>query len=198
MSTLLKASELSGRVVVTFAGEDVAQIKDIVYAANGGQIGSFTLAGRGLFAGPMKVALPWAAVVGLGPDAVVVESADVFVPLAEAFESTDGGSASSGRGDILKSEVLTDSGTALGRVSDVIIGIGGTQGGQADVVGYQIDPAETLGRGKLPLLIPLPDTLAASGEHLMVPAAAANYLSDNLAAFGSAVDAFRAQLGEVS
>ena len=88
MSTLLRASELAGRVVVTFAGEDVAQIKDIVYAANGGEIGSFTLAGRGLFAGPLKVALPWAKVVALGPDAVMVESADDFVPLAEAFAAT--------------------------------------------------------------------------------------------------------------
>ncbi|QNK81905.1 PRC-barrel domain-containing protein [Nakamurella sp. PAMC28650] len=197
MSTLVRASELAGRVVVTFAGEDVAQIKDIVYAANGGQIGSFTLAGRGLFAGPLKVALPWAAVAGLGPDAVMIESEAVLVPLAEAFESSDGPVAS-GKADILKSEVLTDAGTSLGRVSDVIIGIGESQGGQADVVGYQIDPVESLGRGKLPLLIPLPDTLSASGEHLMVPAAAANYLTDNLAGFGSAIDAFRSQLGGVS
>ena len=80
----------------------------------------------------------------------------------------------------------------------MIIGIGATQGGQADVVGYEIDPAEPLGRGKQPLLIPLPDTLAASGEHLMVPASAANYISDNLSGFGSAIDAFRSQLGGVS
>ncbi len=197
MSTLLRASELTQRVVVTFGGEDVAQIKDIVYAANGGEIGSFTLAGRGLFAGPLKVALPWAAVVALGPDAVIIESEDVLVPLGEVFQDADG-SVTSGKGDILKSEVLTDAGTSLGRVSDVIIGIGATEGGQADVVGYQIDPAESLGRGKQPLLIPLPDTLSASGEHLMVPATAANYLTDNLAGFGSAIDAFRSQLGGVS
>ena len=197
MSTLLRASDLAQRVVVTFAGEDVAQIKDIVYAANGGEIGAFTLAGRGLFAGPLKVALPWGKVVALGPDAVMIESEDVLVPLGEVFEAGDG-AVSSGKGDILKSEVLTDTGTSLGRVSDVIIGIGATQGGQADVVGYEIDPAESLGRGKQPLLIPLPDTLAASGEHLMVPASAANYISDNLSGFGSAIDAFRSQLGGVS
>lgn len=195
MSTLLRASELAQRAVVTYAGEDVAQIKDIVYAANGGEIGAFTLAGRGLFAGPLKVALPWTKVIALGPDAVIIENEDALVPLAEAFDATQG-STTSGRGDVLKSEVLTDSGTALGRVSDVIIGIGGREDGQADVVGYQIDPAESLGRGQQPLLIPLPDTLAASGEHLMVPAAAANYLTDNLAGFGSAIDAFRSQIGQ--
>jgi len=194
MSTLIKASELAQRVVVTYAGEDVAQIKDIVYAANGGEVGAFTLAGRGLFGGPLKVALPWAAVAGLGPDAVVIESEEVLVPLAEIFQPGDS-MVTPGKGNILKSEVLTDSGMSLGRVSDVIIGIGGSAGGQADVVGYEIDPAESLGRGRLPLLIPLPDTLSASGEHLMVPAAAANFLTDNLAAFGAAIDAFRSQLG---
>ena len=117
--------------------------------------------------------------------------------MAAIFEG-ESGSGATGRGDILKSQVLTDSGTALGRVSDSIIGIGAAAGGQADVVGYQIEPAETLGRGKQPLLIPLPDTISASGEHLMVPATAANYLTDNLAGFGAAIDAFRSQLGEVS
>lgn len=197
MSTLLRASELTQRVVVTFGGEDVAQIKDIVYSANGGEIGAFTLAGRGLFAGPLKVGLPWAAVAGLGPDAVVIESEAVLVPLSVIFEG-EGGSGGTGKDDVLKSQVLTDTGTALGRVSDVIIGVGAAAGGQADVVGYQIEPAETLGRGKLPLLIPLPDTISASGEHLMVPASAADYLTDNLAGFGSAIDAFRSQLGGVS
>jgi sporulation protein YlmC with PRC-barrel domain len=192
----VRASDLTQRVVVTFAGEDVAQIKDIVYAANGGEIGAFTLAGRGLFAGPLKVALPWAGVVGIGPDAVIIESEDVLVPVGEAVDSA-AGSVSSGRGDILKSQVLTDTGSALGRVTDVIIGVG-APGGQADVVGYEIEPAEALGRGRQPLLIPLPDTMAASGEHLIVPAAAANYLTNDLGAFGSAIDTFRSQLGGVS
>lgn len=42
---------------------------------------------------------------------------------------------------------------------------------------------------------PLPDTVAASGEHLVVPASAADFVGDDLAGFGAAVDAFRAQLG---
>jgi sporulation protein YlmC with PRC-barrel domain len=192
VSTLLRASELAKRPVVTFAGEDVAQLKDVVYAPGGGQIAAFTLAGRGLFAGPLKTVLPWQSVVGLGPDAVMIQSDQVLVPMTEFFASAGGGAG----GNVLNSEVLTDDGSALGRVHDVIIGISPQQGaGQADVVGYEIDPAESLGRGKQRLLIPLPDTLAASAEHLIVPASARNYLSDNLSAFGAAVDAFRAQLG---
>ncbi len=193
MSTLLRASELTKRPVVTVAGEDIAQIKDIVYAANGGEIGAFTLAGRGLFAGPLKTSLPWAGVLGLGPDAVMIQSEDVLVPTSDMLAGNES-DAHTGGGDVLRSEVLTDDGTSLGRVSDVIIGVGETQGGQADVIGYEIDPAENLGRGKQRLLIPLPDTMAASGEHLIVPASARNYLSDDLSRFGAAVDAFRAQL----
>ena len=45
MSTLLRARDLAKLPVVTYGGEDVAQLKDIVYAGNGGQVTAFTLAG---------------------------------------------------------------------------------------------------------------------------------------------------------
>ena len=191
MSTLLRASELAKLPVVTFVGEAVGQIKDIVYAADGGQVNAFTLAGRGLFAGPLNTAVPWADVVGLGPDAMVIESEKVIVPTGDVLAPA--ATSSGGGGNVLRSRVLTDQGTALGVVNDVIIGIAG-QGAQADVIGYEIEPAETLGRGRQRLLIPLPDTLAASGENLVVPAAASQYLTDDLARFGSVVDSFRSQL----
>jgi sporulation protein YlmC with PRC-barrel domain len=195
MSTLVRASELIKMPVVTHGGEDVAQIKDIVYAAHGGHVEAFTLAGRGLFAGPLKTALPWGKVTGLGKAAVVIVSEDDLIPLEEVLAAS--AQEGPGRGDVLNSQVLTDQGTSLGTVSDVVIGIlGDPATGQADVVGYEILPAETMNRGKQRLLIPLPDTIAASGEHLMVPASAGNYMTDDLAQFGSAVDAFRAQLGE--
>jgi len=192
VSTLLRASELAKLPVVTFAGEVVGQIKDIVYAAGGGQVNAFTLAGRGLFAGPLRTAVAWSSVVGLGPDALVIEDERDVVPDADVL-SAAGTSAGGGGGDVLRSRVLTDQGTALGTVSDVIIGIAGS-GSQADVIGYEIEPAETLGRGRQRLLIPLPDTLAASAENLIVPASASQYLTDDLARFGAAVDSFRAQL----
>ena len=46
MSILLRSSEINKLPVVTFAGEDIAQVKDIMYAAHGGQVGGFTLNGR--------------------------------------------------------------------------------------------------------------------------------------------------------
>ena len=77
---------------------------------------------------------------------------------------------------------------------DVIIAASETVGGQCDVVGYEIEASEALGTKGTKLLIPLPDTIAASGEHLMVPASAKDFVSHDLAGFGAAVAAFRAQL----
>ncbi len=191
MSVLLRASEIAKRPVVTFGGEDVAQVRDIVYSADGGQVEGFTLAGRGLFSGPSKQALPWSGVQGLGPDAVVVRDADVLVPVAEVVER--GGEGGGARGDVLGSQVLTDAGTALGSVVDVVVEVTRRpgDGGIADVVGYEVQPAE---RGSAKLLIPLPDTLAASAQHLIVPASATSFVRDDLAGFGAAVADFRAQL----
>ncbi len=191
MSVLLRSSEIIKLPVVTLAGEDIAQVKDVVYAANGGQLGGFTLNGRGLLAGPLHVALPWAAVTGLGPDALIIPGDDVLTPIEALFGDTTSGGAPA---DVLGSQVLTDTGTALGVVVDVIIEV--TDGGesQADVVGYEIDPVDGLSHGRSRLLIPLPDTLSASGEHLMVPAAARDFVTDDLAGFGAAVDTFRNRL----
>ena len=77
---------------------------------------------------------------------------------------------------------------------DVIIQVDQPAGGQCDVVGYEIEASEALGSKGTRVLMPLPDTLAASGEHLMVPAAAKDFVAQDLAGFGAAVLAFRAQL----
>lgn len=196
MSYLLRSSEITKRPVVTFAGEDVAQVKDLVYSAGGGELGGFTLAGRGLFAGPLKSSLPWAGVAGLGGDAVMVESEEAFVPNQDLFDhsASSGGSG----GDVMGSQVLTDSGTELGTVVDVIVEVPDSPGGRADVVGYEIESSEALGNKGAKVLIPLPDTLSASKEHLMVPNSAKDFVGHDLAGFGASVQAFRAQLGGTS
>lgn len=190
MTILMRASEITKRPVVTFAGEDVAQIKDILYAANGGEVGGFTLSGRGLLAGPLKTSLPWPAVVSLGRDAVMIASEGDLASRDELLSTI----SAAGGGDILGSRVLTDAGTDLGKVTDVIIDVTDGPGGKADVVGYEVAPSEAMNTGAAKVLIPLPDTLAASGEHLLVPASAKDFVSHDLAGFGAAVLAFRAQL----
>lgn len=185
MSLLLRAKEIIKRPVVTLAGEDVAQVKDVVYGGNGGEVVGFTLNKRGLLGGPLKQGLPWSGVHGLGPDALMIADESAFQERDDVVAKADGKG-----GDVLGSRVITDDGRDLGEVSDVIIQVGAA----ADVVGYQIDSTEALGRGGRTVLIPLPDTIAISGEALIVPAAATEFVSDDLAGFGAAVDAFRARL----
>lgn len=194
MSRLMRTSELHKRPVVTMGGEDVAQIKDVVFAAGGGAVGGFTLAGRGLFSGPSDRGLLWSAVAALGTDAVMIDDESV---LGSSESALDASAASGGSGgDVMGSQALTDSGVDLGKVVDVIIEVQGPRGGQCDVIGYEIEASEALGTKGTRLLIPLPDTLAASGEHLMLPATATDFVSQDLAGFGSAVEAFRKHLSE--
>lgn len=190
MSRLMRASETSGRPVVTLGGEDVAQIKDVVFWADGGEVGGFTLAGRGLFAGPLHKALAWANVVALGNDAVMVADDDSLTPMQTVLH----GSGRAG-GDVLGSQVLTDEGTDLGTVVDAIIEVDRGRGARCDVVGYEIRPAPSLGHQSTTVLVPLPDTLSASGELLVVPAGVKDFVREDLAGFGTAVDDFRDRLG---
>lgn len=192
MSRLLRTSEIIKLPVVTYAGDDIAQVKDVVYAAGGGAVGGFTLAGRGLFAGPLKQSLAWPAVAALGRDAVMIRDEHALTP-TEAVLDASAASGGSG-GDVLGSRVLTDAGVDLGKVVDVVVEVTGEYGGQCDVVGYEIEASEALGSRGTTMLIPLPDTLAASGEHLMVPASAKDFVAHDLAGFGAAVRDFRAQL----
>jgi sporulation protein YlmC with PRC-barrel domain len=193
---LMRTSEITKRPVVTMAGDDVAQIKDIVYAAGGGRIGGFTLAGRGLFSGPLKEGLSWESVSALGADAVMIRDEHVLQP---AKEVVDASRASGGSGaNVLGSQVLSDAGVDLGVVRDVVVSVDSATGGHCDVVGYEIEASEALGTQGEKVLIPLPDTIAASGEHLMVPASAKEFVGRDLAGFGAAVEAFRAQLGGAS
>lgn len=185
MSVLMRATEIIKRPVVTLAGEAVAQVKDIVYEGDGGHVGGFTLAGRGVFAGPLKVALAWGSVSALGNDALMIRDEAVL----ESPEQLVSRSAAR-RSDVLGSRVMTDDGTELGTVTDVILEVTDV----ADVIGYEIDSSPSLGKDGRRVLIPLPDTLSISGEALMLPSAAKEFVSDDLAGFGAAVQEFRTRL----
>jgi hypothetical protein len=91
---------------------------------------------------------------------------------------------------VLGNRVVTDTGTDLGTVVDVILQVGRT----TDVAGYEIEAAEVLREGGRRVFLPLPDALAVSGEALIVPAGAAEFVAHDLAGFGAAVEAFRNHL----
>ncbi|MEW2635780.1 PRC-barrel domain-containing protein [Streptomyces sp. NPDC048389] len=186
MSTLMLASEIGRRPVVTLSGEAVAQVKDIVFEGRAGRVSGFTLSGRGIFSGPKRQALPWAAVTALGPHAVMVRDEAAFEARSEVV---DRGEAAGG--DVLGSQVLTDAGTDLGKVTDVVIEVSVTA---ATVVGYQVASTEALGRQERTVYIPLPETVAVSGEALVIPASATDFVADDLPGFTGMVPAFRARL----
>lgn len=181
MAVLVRGSELVGLPVVTLAGDDVAEVRDVVFDAATGELTGFTLNKRSRLGGRLKETLACGSVHGLGPAAVMVADPAALrhEPLAEA--------SAPGSGDVLGDRVVTDSGVVVGTVTDVVFD---TASGA--VVGYEIEPAESLqGRQGRRSYLPLPDTGAVSAEALIVPAAATEYVASDLAGFAEAVDRYR-------
>ena len=193
MSVLLRVNEIVERPVVTLQGDDVAQVRDVVFVDADGAIAGFTLAKRGLLGGRMKEVLPWGSVVGLGPDAVMV--ADEQALTREPLVTGTGGD--DGEGDVLGDRVVTEGGADVGEVVDVVVEV---DGATARVVGYEMKPSDTFvpahGRRGRNLFVPRPDTLAASRQVVIVPDVIVEYVSDDLAGFGAAIEGFRARLRE--
>lgn len=183
VTTLLRATTLIGRPVVTLDGESPLEIKDVVFNTTSGEILGFTLRKHGFLGGPAREVLPWSAVHGLGPDAVMV--ANVESLRDDAADSLGDGGA------VIGNRVMTESGTDLGEVVEVVV----ATGRHADVVGFEIQAAGgSQPTGDHPVFIPLPDTLAISGEKIIVPDAATDFVRDDLSGFGSAVAEFRSML----
>ncbi len=188
-SLLLRATELIGHPVVTLDGaEAIAEVKDVVYGSAEASLLGFTLRHRGFLGGPMKQVLAWAQVVALGRHAVMIASAG---DLAERDDVLAQEVKESRGRNVIDSEVLTDAGERLGEVTDVVILIDDGP----EVVGYEIGGSEVLTpRSGGHVFVPLPETLAVSGEALIVPAAVHDFVTDDLAGFGAAVERFRDHL----
>lgn len=184
MTVLLKAADLVKRPVVTLAGEQIAQIKDVLYSSQTGELAGFTLNGLGLFSSPLRKTLPWENVHGLGPAAVMIRDEAALADRKALRGETEGAG-----GVVLGSTVITQSGRNLGVVTDVILSVGDAK---TDAVGYEIDPTDASAPRRQ--FVPLPDTLSVSGEALMLPDAATEFIRDDLAGFGAAVEEFRSRL----
>lgn len=177
MIPLMLVAELTKRPVVTLGGEAVAQVKDTVFDASGGQITGFTLAGRGLLSGPLKQSLPWSGVHALGPDAVMIPSTDV---LQARDAVVDRGEA--GTGQVRGARVLSDAGLELGTVLDAVVE-GGTSG---RVAGFEVATTEAMGRHERKAFLPAHGRLAMTGDTLVIPATLAGQAVDDLDALAAA------------
>jgi uncharacterized protein YrrD len=182
VSRLLRASEIIGHPVITLDGESELEVRDVVFAAKPGTLLGFTLRRPGFLGKPVRdCVLPWEAVHGVGRDAVMVTDDRGLVDEGEL----------AGGDDVIGSKVLTDDGTVLGEVVDVIVEV---LEHEADVVGFEVHPSEALGEHSDDVFLPLPSTIAMSGEHVMVPDGTREYVTSDLTGFGGAVERFRDQI----
>ncbi|HEX3540325.1 MAG TPA: PRC-barrel domain-containing protein [Acidimicrobiales bacterium] len=184
MTLLMTASEINGLPVVTVhGGEDVAEVRDVLYDPAAGRLVGLTLNKRGFLAGRCREVLPAESIHAIGRDAVMVVDDSAMVEPDAAPQEMAHPPANR---NVLGNDVLTESGVSLGTVRDLVVVVGGA----GEVVGYRIDKAD--GR---PGYIPLPAQLAVSGSALVVPEVTESFVTDDLVGLGAAVDSFRARLG---
>ncbi|MEU3049754.1 PRC-barrel domain-containing protein [Streptomyces sp. NPDC006984] len=182
MTTYLRASEIIKKPVVTLGGEDVAQVKDILFDATKGRIRGFTLTGRGLLSGPLHRELLWRNVHRLGPDAVMVRTGNALEDddtTAQTAEEEPGG------GNVLGVAMTTRSGTRLGTITDAIIETGTTP----VVAGYELESPE---HGSV--LVPVAGPVTVSSERVLVPDETAEHSAGTLESFGTAAEGLRRRL----
>lgn len=184
MKLLMTGSQITKLPVVTVdGGEDVAEVRDIIYGPEAGRIVGLTLNKRGFFSGRMKEVLPAEAIHAIGRSAVMIADDSRLTQRDDAPD--DVGHPDTSR-NVMGDDVLTEAGVSLGTVKDIVVLVGST----GEVVGYQID---TPGGGHG--YIPLPVQLSVSGAALVVPEMTKEFVHDDLVGLGAAVDDFRNRLG---
>jgi uncharacterized protein YrrD len=184
MNLLMTASQIRGLPVVTVkGGEDIAEVRDVIYSPEAGRLVGLTLNQRGFLSGRRREVLPAETVHAIGQDAVmVVDETQLVAPES----APDDVAHPATERNVLGDDVLTEGGKSLGKVVDLVLLVGSS----GEVVGYQIDKGDG-GHG----YIPLPAQLAVSGDALVVPDITEEFVQDDLVGLGAAVDEFRNRLG---
>jgi len=155
---LLRGRDLVGSPVVSIAtGDDLAEVRDVVFDPNQGAVTGFTLNQRSRFKGRLRALLPIETVAAVGTDAVMVASDDALVDPDDAPGTV---SAARQEDDVLDNLVVTESGRQLGTIQDVVL-LGGPT---PRVVGFEIGGGD-VGTG----LIPVGQQQGVSGSALIVP-----------------------------
>ena len=184
MKLLITASQIRGLPVVTVrGGEDIAEVRDIIYNPEAGRLVGVTLNQRGFLSGRSHEVLSAEAIHAIGQHAVM--GLDESSLVAPEMAPDDVAQPATER-NVLGNDVLTEGGTSLGKVTDLVLLVASS----GEVVGYQIDKADG-GQG----YIPLPAQLSVSGVALVVPNITEEFVQDDLVGLGAAVDEFRGRLG---
>jgi uncharacterized protein YrrD len=183
MRTLVNGSTIRGLPVVTIAGgEDVAEVRDLIYSPEAGRVVGLTLNKRGFLGGRRREVLSAETIHAIGRDAVMIDDESGMILPADS--PAELGEPPSGR-DVTGNEVLTEGGASLGKVRDVVVLVGSV----GQVVGYEIETA-TGGTG----YIPLPKQLAVSGSALVVPDTTSEFIEQDLVGLAKAMDEFQSKL----
>ena len=142
---------------MTLGGDDVAEVRDVVYDPSQGRLVGFTLNSRGWLGRRLKDSLSWGSVAALGPDAVMIRDEG---DLAAEDEATPSLAEPPSDRNVLGDAVLTDEGVQLGVVSDIIV----ETGERAEVVGYEIEDKSADAKASRVRFLPLPQQLAVVGR----------------------------------
>ena len=167
-------------VVSIASGEDVAEVRDVVYDGEAHRLVGFTLNKRGRFAGRLKAVLPAGSVAAIGPDAVMIDAESAI---------DDSGDRPAGLDDlgaarpVIGNRVLSADGSDLGAVVAVIV----STGDEPRAVGYELQPTDRFGHVVRADL----GQMALSRENLVLPAEATAFVRNDLAGFGAAIASYR-------
>jgi uncharacterized protein YrrD len=184
---LLRGADIVGLPVVTLDGDDVAEVRDVLFDAGRGVLLGFTLNKRGRLSGRMSEVLPQAHVVAVGPHAVMVIAKH---SLTDVLLADSGAQLPEPIGNVLSDRVLTDTGVVIGTVTDVVF-----ETSSNAVVGFEIAPDDQRpSRNGRKSYLPLRDTRSVSKDTLIVPAAAIEYVTSDFAGFAEAIDRYREAL----
>jgi uncharacterized protein YrrD len=183
MTNLVCATDLIGRPVLTLESDDVGEVKDVVLGLDGAALLGFTLRKHGPLGGVLAESLPWSNVHAVGDDAVMIPDRESLV--REALV------ASKHTEPVIAIDVMTDAGSRLGRLVDVVI----EPGQPARVVAFAID-IDTDDAPDRRVLVPVSEMVGVSGRALVVPDAAASFVSDDLAGLDAGIEGFRRRLAE--
>ena len=182
VAPLILGSDLPGRPVVSIdCGDDIAEIKDVVFDPVTHQLVGFTLNKRGWFRGKLKATLPAASIQAIGPAAVMVHSSTDLVDPKDTPVELD---TSTDVVTVIGSRVMSAGGDELGVVADVVL----ETGPSPRATGYQVD-----GEGGA-VFVPLSAQIALSGDTLVLPETATDFIRNDLAGFGAAVHDYRQAL----
>ncbi len=167
-------------VVSIASGEDVAEVRDVVYDGEAHRLVGFTLNKRGMFAGRLKAVLAADSVASIGPDAVMIDAESAI---------DDSGGRPAGLDDleharpVIGNRVLSADGSDLGEVVAVIL----STGDEPCAVGYELQPADRSDTS----FVPISAQMGLSGENLVVPVEATAFVRNDLAGFGAAIASYR-------